>query len=131
VRFRRWHAHSSRCLPAHHICIQPPPTHAPSLSCTLPRLTPTALPPSIQCPPCSPQCGQGNGGNPGICGDTFQAETTDFASRYYGIQATYTAGQAIDVAFNFTANHAGRVSLRICPLPRDQVRGVPAAHLLL
>lgn len=51
----------------------------------------------------------------------LQGESTNFASRYYGIQATYAAGQAVSIVMNFTANHAGRVSVRICPKPRAEV----------
>jgi hypothetical protein len=40
-----------------------------------------------------PQCGQGDGGVPGICGDNFQSQTTDFAARFYGYTANYTSGQ--------------------------------------
>lgn len=107
------------------------------------------------------RCGQGDGGQPDMCGSPFQGEANkpSMTSVYYGEyvklfcvylmemlnaiivnlhkldtscrsspslppagpQATYTQGSVIVVKTNYTANHAGRFSLSLCPLSRGQV----------
>ncbi|KAG5191685.1 hypothetical protein JKP88DRAFT_8904 [Tribonema minus] len=54
--------------------------------------------------------------NPGICGDPFQGvPTTNFAGAIGPIQATYNVGATIPVTFQLTANHGGKIVMKLCP----------------
>jgi hypothetical protein len=78
-----------------------------------------------------PQCGQGQGGEPGVCGDPYQDwSASDFDTRFYGVQATYTQGSVVSLTATITANHGGRISYSVCPRPKEQLTRANLADAL-
>jgi len=47
-------------------------------------------------------------------------QTNEFHMTPTRSQATYAAGSDITVSFTITANHGGRIGVRVCPLPAAQ-----------
>lgn len=57
-------------------------------------------------------------GNPGVCGDPFQAAagqaSTNFVGASPNIQATYIQGQTISITIDVNINHGGRFAFSVC-----------------
>lgn len=49
-----------------------------------------------------------------MCGDPYQAMSTSFATQPTDIQATYTAGQTINLQVLLNVNHGGRFGFKLC-----------------
>lgn len=83
------------------------------------------LAPNFYCP----HCGQGLGppNIPDICGNPYQnypknsdGSLYNLTNEFYGIQNTYKMNEKIKIKVYLSTNHGGRMSIKICPLPKEQ-----------
>jgi hypothetical protein len=62
-----------------------------------------------------------------MCGNPYQTNPVkddgspyNLTKEFYGIQATYQQDQVVKISVHIATNHGGRMSVRVCPNPRNR-----------